>query len=164
MSKSFKDGCGFSFSTATMQLPLMVRDGGCNSAGERIRTPEDILRVCEDLRDVAQECFQVLLLNEKNRVIDRTLITLGLANATLVHPREVFRTAVVRSASALVLVHNHPSGDTGPSVEDIRITKQLIDAGKILDIGVLDHCIIGRDSGTGAAAVLSMRESGLCQF
>lgn len=163
MSKGNKGG-GFSFSTAMIQLPLMVREGGGAGAAVKIRTPEDVRLVCADLRDVAQECFQVLLLDAKNCIVDRVLVSLGLVDASLVHPREVFRAAVQGSAAAVVLVHNHPSGDPTPSAEDVRITRQLVAAGEILDIKVLDHCIIGRDSSSGAAAVLSMREEGLCNF
>jgi len=91
------------------------------------------------------------------------MVTPGLADASLVHPREVFRTAIENTASAMVLVHNHPSGDSTPSAEDIRITRQLIEAGKIIDIKVIDHVVIGRST-NGSPAFLSMRESGLCAF
>ena len=147
------------YNAALIQLPL-VRE----SNGERVRTPDDMWRICSDIADLAQEAFQVLSLNTKNHLINRHLISLGLADASLVHPREVFRAAIGQDgAAAVVLAHNHPSGDPTPSVEDIRITRQLIEAGRILDISVLDHVVIGRVRNASPAFV-SMRESGLCQF
>lgn len=144
--------------TALIQLPL-IRE----SRKERIRTPEDVARLCSDLRDLAQETFHVLMLNAKNNLINRVMASFGILDASLVHPREVFRQAVTENAAAVVLVHNHPSGDPTPSAEDLRITKQLIEAGCILGIAVTDHVIIGRES-DGSQGFLSMREQGLCNF
>ena len=145
--------------SVVLQLPL-VKEAPANVA---IRTPADMARICADLRDLAQESFQVVLLNAKNRVLNRVLVTLGIADASLVHPREVFRMAIIENSAAIVLVHNHPSGDPTPSAEDLRITKQLVEAGKILDIKVLDHVIIGRPS-DGSTGHMSLRESGYCAF
>lgn len=144
--------------TALIQLPL-IRE----SRKEQIRSPEDVARVCADIRDLAQETFHVLMLNAKNNLMNRVMATVGIADASLVHPREVFRQAVTESAAAVVLVHNHPSGDPTPSAEDVRITRQVVEAGKILGIEVTDHVIIGRESET-TRGFLSMREQGLCQF
>jgi DNA repair protein RadC len=91
------------------------------------------------------------------------MVSLGIADASLVHPREVFKPAIVDNGAAVVLLHNHPSGDPTPSAEDIRITKQLIEAGRIMDIKVLDHVIMGQES-EGQPGFLSMREQGLCDF
>lgn len=146
------------YMTAMIQLPL-VKEG----RKERIRSPEDVARVCDDLKDLAQEAFHVLALNAKNCLINRYLVSIGIADASLVHPREVFRQAILENAAALVLTHNHPSGDPTPSAEDIRITRQLIEVGKMVDIRVQDHVIVGRASETGKG-FLSMRESGLCSF
>ena len=147
------------YSSALVQLPL-VRE----SPRHCVRTPEDVYRVCNDLANLAQEAFHVMSLDSKNGLINRHLISLGLADASLVHPREVFRAAIGEdSASALLLAHNHPSGDPTPSAEDIRITRQLIESGRILDIKVLDHVIIGREH-NGSPGFMSMRESGLCAF
>jgi DNA repair protein RadC len=147
------------YSSALVQLPL-VRD----SPRQRVRTPEDVYRVCGDLANLAQESFHVLTLDSRNGLINRHLISLGLADASLVHPREVFRAAIGEDgASALLLAHNHPSGDPTPSAEDIRITRQLIDSGRILDIKVLDHVVISRGR-NGGPAFVSLRESGLCAF
>ncbi len=113
---------------------------------------------------MAQECFIVADLNTRNRLIDKRLVSLGIADASLIHPREVYRGAIVNNASAVILVHNHPSGDTQPSAEDLRITRQLVEAGKIININVLDHVIIGRPQRDGDPGFLSMRESGLIDF
>jgi DNA repair protein RadC len=146
------------YSTALVQLPL-VRE----TQGQRVRTPEDAYRLCLDISGLAQECFQVILLNAKNAVMNRVMVSLGLADSALVHPREVFRSAIHEGATAVVLVHNHPSGETTPSAEDLRITRQLVEAGRIVDIKVMDHIIIGREL-QGQAGWLSLRESGLCVF
>jgi DNA repair protein RadC len=124
------------------------------------RTPEEAYRLLQDTAALAQEAFTVITLNTKHRVMDRHLVTLGIADASLVHPREVFRPAIVSGASAVVVAHNHPSGDPTPSAEDLRITRQLVAAGHILDIEVLDHVIIGR----GERPFFSLRESGLVNF
>lgn len=146
------------YSMALIQLPL-VRE----TRGELVRTPEDVWRVCADIGGLAQESFHVLVLDVKNRLLSRHMASLGLVDASLVHPREVFRPAIQNGGSAVVLAHNHPSGDPTPSAEDVRITRQLIGAGSILSIGVVDHIIIGRESETQKGFV-SMRESGLCEF
>jgi DNA repair protein RadC len=93
-----------------------------------------------------QERFVVLLLNAKHRYEGHVLVSLGTLDSTVVHPRDVFRPAVLQSSAAVVLAHNHPSGDPTPSAEDLAVTKRLISAGEILGIDVLDHLIIGDDS------------------
>ncbi len=90
------------------------------------------------------EKFWVLCLNRKNRLIKRVETTSGTANSSLVHPREVFREAIYYSASAIICVHNHPSGDPSPSSADIRITRQLKEASKVLSIDLLDHIVVGQ--------------------
>lgn len=127
------------------------------------RTPEDIVNFCSDMRDSAQEMFVVVCLNTRNRIIDRVMVSLGIQDSSLIHPREVFRPAILKSAAAVVLVHNHPSGDPTPSAEDIRITRQLVEVGKIIDIRVMDHVIIGRPEGMNKG-YLSIRESGVVAF
>lgn len=89
------------------------------------------------------ECFVALLLNTRRRVKGHALVSTGTADTILVHPREVFRTAVIASASALVLMHNHPSGESTPSEADIKVTRDLIRAGQLMKIEVLDHVILG---------------------
>jgi DNA repair protein RadC len=147
-----------------VDLPLVresMRD--LNGGPVRARTPQDIVALCDDIRHSAQEAFIVVDLNAKNNVIDKRLVSLGLLDASLVHPREVFRGAIVNNAAAVVVCHNHPSGDPTPSAEDIRITRQLVDAGKVLSIRVLDHVVIGRPD-NGTPGFLSLREAGLVAF
>ena len=150
-----------------VDMPL-VRESmqDANGSPVRARSPEDIAALCEDIRLSAQEAFIVIDLNAKNNVIDKRLVTLGLLDASLVHPREVFRGAITSGAAAVVVAHNHPSGDPTPSAEDIRITRQLVEAGRVLDIRVLDHVVIGRPNaaGNGTPGFLSMRECGLVDF
>jgi DNA repair protein RadC len=120
-----------------------------------IRSPKDVSTlVMEDLRYLQQEHFVVLFLNTKNRVIARETLSVGSLNAAIVHPREVFRAAVRRSAASVICVHNHPSGDPTPSPEDLQLTNRLTEAGHIIGIEVLDHVIIGDRS------FLSLKERG----
>jgi DNA repair protein RadC len=149
---------------ALVQLPLV-----CDGVHERVRSPADAHRACADLAGLAQESFHVLSIDAKNGLINRHMVSLGLADSALIHPREVFRAAIMDDAKAVVLVHNHPSGDPTPSAEDVRLTRQLVEAGKIVGIGVMDHVIIGRPveptgDNPGRRGWLSMRESGLCSF
>jgi DNA repair protein RadC len=109
-----------------------------------------------------QECMAVLLLNTKNHMIASEIVTTGLLDRSLVHPREVFRPAILRNAATLVLVHNHPSGDPTPSATDIRATRQLVKAGKIIGIKVLDHIIIA--AGPDGMKHQSLRESEVVSF
>jgi len=125
-----------------------------------LRDPYSAHAVCADMAQLAQEAFAVLSLNTKNKLITRHLVTLGLVNSAPVHPREVFRPAISDGAEAVILAHNHPSGDPTPSAEDLRVTRQLIEAGKVIGIRVLDHVIIGR----GDTPHCSLREKGLVTF
>ncbi|MFO7871362.1 MAG: DNA repair protein RadC [Kiritimatiellia bacterium] len=131
-----------------------------------VRTPEDAAKLLRaEARGLQHEVFWVLLLDNKNYLHRKPLdITRGLLDASLVHPREVFREAVQGPTAAVVLVHNHPSGDPRPSQEDLRITRQLVQAGKIVDIKVLDHVILGDGSSGGRKAFFSMREEGAADF
>nr|WP_275695628.1 DNA repair protein RadC [Fredinandcohnia sp. SECRCQ15] len=109
-----------------------------------IRSPEDGARyVMEDMRFLSQEHFVCLYLNTKNQVIHRQTIFIGSLNASIVHPREVYKEAFRRSAASIIAIHNHPSGDPAPSREDIEVTKRLVECGKIIGIELLDHLIIG---------------------
>ena len=131
--------------------------------GIKCTAPADVATELADLRTVAQECFVIITLDSKNRIIDKHLVTLGILNASLAHPREVFRAAIMDAAATIILAHNHPSGDPTPSAEDIRITRQLVEVGKHVDIHVLDHIILGR-SKDNSADYISLRESGMVQF
>ncbi len=114
--------------------------------GERvvIHGPRDAASlVMARLRYLQKEHFIVLLLSTKNHVLAQSTISIGSLNASIVHPREVFREAINYSAAGVILIHNHPSGDPSPSQEDVSLTKKLVEAGKMLDIAVLDHVVIG---------------------
>lgn len=109
-----------------------------------IRSPEDGADyIMEEMRSLSQEHFVVIFLNTKNEIIHRQTIFIGSLNASIVHPREVFREAVKRSAASIICAHNHPSGDPTPSQEDIHVTRRLVESGKMIGIELLDHLIIG---------------------
>lgn len=99
----------------------------------------------EDNFEMEKEHFVIAMLNTKNKIIGVNLVSIGTLNQALVHPREVFRPAVMAAANAIILCHNHPSGNTDPSREDMLITDRLLEAGKYLGIEVLDHIILGED-------------------
>jgi DNA repair protein RadC len=99
--------------------------------------------VAVELRGLERERFLVLLLDGKHRLKRREVVSEGTLTTSLVHPREVFRPAVRESAAAVVVVHNHPSGDPEPSLEDVEVTRRLIEAGRLLGIPLLDHVVVG---------------------
>jgi DNA repair protein RadC len=124
-------------------------------------TPEsvaDLLR--EENRVYEVEHFQIVLLNTRRKLIRIEQISQGTLDTLLVHPREVFKSAILANASSLVLVHNHPSGDPTPSESDIKVTRDLIRAGQLLKIEVLDHIILGRRSAERPRDYVSLRELG----
>jgi DNA repair protein RadC len=98
------------------------------------------------MRDLRKEVFKVLLLNRANRFIREVSISEGTLEASIVHPRDVFREALLEPAAGIILIHNHPSGNPTPSEEDLRITKQLVEAGRLLGIKVYDHIILAGES------------------
>lgn len=109
-----------------------------------IRSPQDAAgMVMEEMRHLDREHFVALLLNTKNQVLAREVVAVGTLSSSTVHPRELFKLAIRRSAAAVILLHNHPSGDPWPSQEDIQVTQRLIEAGRIIGIEVLDHIVIG---------------------
>ena len=111
---------------------------------ERIKGPADVHRLCfPRLRDLAVEEFHVLALGSQSQILADLLITRGILNSSLVHPREVFRAAIAEAAAGIIVVHNHPSGDPTPSADDRAVTRQLVDAGRLLDLPVYDHVIVG---------------------
>jgi DNA repair protein RadC len=122
-----------------------------------IRGPADVFRrIGPRLRDAGQEEFHALLLNTRHRVVREVLVTRGILDASLIHPREVFRLAVGEGAAGVILVHNHPSGDPTPSEEDRVITRQLSKAGRALGIPVLDHVVVGRGRYVSLATELEL--------
>ncbi|MDR5000433.1 RadC family protein [Brevibacillus parabrevis] len=109
-----------------------------------IRTPKDVFDFLEpELRYQTKEHFTCLFLKTKNRIICKETVSIGSLNAAVVHPRKVFRAAIKRCSASLICAHNHPSGDSTPSTEDLILTKRLREAGEIIGIEVLDHVIIG---------------------
>jgi len=122
-------------------------------------TVVNYMRETNRLRQV--ECFQVLLLNTRKKLIRVEEISDGTLDTVLVHPREVFKSAIAANAHAIVLAHNHPSGDPTPSAADIKVTRDLIRAGQLLKIEVIDHIIIGRATSERAKDYASLRELGL---
>ena len=110
-----------------------------------VRDAEDVYEYLKELRKLKKEQFRGLYLNSRNKLIYDEIISLGTLNSNLVHPREVFQPAVEFSAAAIIVAHNHPSGDPEPSDDDLEITKRLVEAGKIMGLEILDHLIIGRN-------------------
>ena len=96
-------------------------------------------------RDLKKEVFKVILLNRANRLIREVPVSEGTLDASIVHPRDVFKEAILEPAAGVILIHNHPSGNPAPSEEDLRITKQLVEAGRLLGIKVYDHIILAGD-------------------
>ncbi|WP_396954743.1 DNA repair protein RadC [Neobacillus sp. YIM B06451] len=120
-----------------------------------IRSPEDGANyVMNEMRFLSQEHFVCLYLNTKNQVLHKQTIFIGSLNASIVHPREVYKEAFRRSAASIICLHNHPSGDPTPSREDIEVTKRLSECGKIIGIDLLDHLIIGENK------FVSLKEKG----
>jgi len=120
--------------------------------GAPMMTAQDVYAMyAPRIEDLTYEEFHVGILDAKHRLDGDILVTRGILNSALVHPREVFRTVIAENACAVVLVHNHPSGDPTPSPQDVEITAQLVSAGKVLGIAVLDHVIVGRGRFTSFA-------------
>ena len=116
----------------------------------KIKNAEDVYNYFKDrLANKNKEHFIALFLDTKNRIIGEEVVSVGTLNSSIIHPREVFSSAIKASASSVVIVHNHPSGECVPSEEDKEVTKMLCDAGEILGIKVLDHVIIGKDGFVG---------------
>ena len=113
---------------------------------KKITCAEDVFKLFHTrLRDKKQEHFYVLMLDTKNNIIGEQLISKGILDASIIHPREVFKPAIKNSASKIILVHNHPSGDPKPSEEDMEITEKIMKTGEELGIKVLDSVIVGRE-------------------
>jgi DNA repair protein RadC len=122
----------------------------------QIKSPADAATLLMvEMSHLDQEHLRAVLLDTKNRVLEVTTVYIGSVNSASIRIGEVFKTAVRRNAAALILAHNHPSGDPTPSPEDILVTRQIVEAGKLLDCEVLDHLVIGR------GRYVSMRERGL---
>jgi DNA repair protein RadC len=157
---SFKelDGIGDAKATilaAAFELAVRIKIENLN-INDRVTSPDKIGNYfIQRLASESVEKFYAVYLSTANKIIKEKLITSGILNASLIHPREVFKTAISISANSIILVHNHPSGNNTPSKEDVRITNQLVEAGKLMDIRILDHLIIAGNT------FYSFREQGL---
>jgi len=121
----------------------------------RLCTPEAVYEHLRSMSRLNKEAFRGLYLDVKGRLVHDEIVSLGTLTMNLVHPREVFRPAIEHSAARIILVHNHPSGDPAPSADDLKVTRQLVEVGRLVDIEVLDHVIIGREG------FVSLRRKGL---
>lgn len=152
------DGIGPASAARLLACMEMTRRAAVWRAGERpvVSTPEDVVALCgPQLRGLDREHFWALVLNTKNRLMRTFEVSVGSLNASIVHPRELFKDAVRLSAASLVVVHNHPSGDPTPSGADVQLTRRLVKAGDVLGIELLDHVVIG------AGEHASLRELGM---
>ena len=120
----------------------IVREAAPGWVSIMCSSPETVFELFRDLARETKEYFVSLHLDTKNRILCYEVVSIGSLNASIVHPREVFKSALLSSAAALIFLHNHPSGDTRPSGEDIKITQRLKEAGELLGIRVLDHLIV----------------------
>ena len=153
------DGVGPATAARLLACVEMSRRATVSRADTRptISTPEDVVSVLGAwLRGADREHFVTLALNTKNRLLKVIEVSIGSLNASIVHPRELFKGAVRLSAASVVIAHNHPSGDPTPSAADIQLTRRIVRAGDVLGIEVLDHVVIG-ESGDHA----SLRDLGL---
>lgn len=133
----------------------LVRESCVTVSPDAITSPGAAGRIFQEyLAGADRENFVILLLNTKNKPIGINTVSIGTLNSSLIHPREVFKPAILANAAGIILGHNHPSGDTTPSREDVETTKRLVEAGELLGIQVLDHVIVS-DEGT-----LSLKERG----
>jgi DNA repair protein RadC len=130
------------------RIVLVKEKVGRYELPRKINSPEqayNAIKTITNVQEEAQEVFGVLILNTKHKIVAVHEVSRGTLNSSIVHPREVFKPAVLHNAAAIICFHNHPSGDTEPSKDDIELTKRLIEAGKIMGIEILDHIIVGDD-------------------
>ena len=133
----------------------LVREGCSHTGVKHIHAPEDVHNIiAAEYADAVVETAMMLALDTKNKVIGIFEISRGSLNASIIHPRDVFQRAILVNAASVILVHNHPSGDPTPSPEDVALTKKLVEAGRIMDITVLDHVVVGEGS------YVSLKEQG----
>jgi DNA repair protein RadC len=146
-----------------MEIVRRSQTRGPEAEEQVLNRPELILaHFTPQLAGLAVEKFWVLCLNRKNRLLKQVEITSGTATSSLAHPREVFRAAIRHGATAVVCVHNHPSGDPAPSAADVQVTRQLREAAKAVDIDLLDHVIVGRPAADPLGrGFYSFREAGV---
>jgi len=124
----------------------LIREASVLYQNRTINSPQDAVELVQPfLQDKDRECFLIVCVDTKNQPTAINIVSVGTLNSSLVHPREVFKIAILANANGIIISHNHPSGDPSPSHEDKEVTHRLIEAGKVLGIEILDHIIIGRD-------------------
>jgi len=111
----------------------------------KIERSQTAYKEMRDIKNWDKEVFVAFYLDNQSKIISREIVSIGILNALLIHPREVFKTAIIRNAASVIVAHNHPSGNTLPSDEDIKVTKKLQEAGDILGIKLLDHLIVSKE-------------------
>lgn len=159
-----KLGCTKSQSTKIMSLVAIAKKWNNLELqkNQTVSSPEDVMGVMKDYyKGKEQEEFWVIHLNTKNHMIDKKLVTKGLVDRSLVHPREVFRTAIKEGCNRIILVHNHPSGDPTPSEHDLISTRMLVEASRVIGIEILDHIVVGFQTVNSMREYVSFRELGL---
>ena len=139
-------------------VELKVRQVWNEVVSEPVEKPGDVTAYLDslDIRLADREIFVVLHLDVRNRIVAHEITSIGSQTASLVHPREVFKSAILKGACSIILAHNHPSGDPSPSKDDVDLTHRLVEAGRLIGIDVLDHIIIAPPCRN-----LSMKESGM---
>lgn len=113
------------------------------ATGKKVQTSQDIYNYMIAESKIDRECCWVIHLNTKNHIIEKELVSMGTVNASLIHPREIFRKALIAGSTSIMIVHNHPSGVVDPSSEDVEISLRLMEASKIINVPILDFIIIG---------------------
>jgi len=137
---------------AALQLARRLQSEIAVSPDKIIRSSDEVAQIYgPKMRDLKKEIFMVLLLASNNKLIKDTVVSEGILNASVITPREVFREAVLAMAGAVILIHNHPSGNLEPSSEDIQLTKKMVEVGKAMQVPVLDHIIIAGNGYTSLA-------------
>ena len=111
----------------------------------KIERSQTAYKEMRDIKNWEKEVFVAFYLDNQSQIISREIVSIGILNALLIHPREVFKTAIIRNAASVIVAHNHPSGNTLPSDEDIKVTKRLQEAGDIIGIKLLDHLIVSKE-------------------
>ena len=135
----------------------LVREGSILYQTRRISSPKDAVGIGQQfLEDADREQVIVCCLDTKNQPLSISVVSMGILNSSLIHPREIFKTAILTNAASIMLFHNHPSGDPEPSNEDLSITKRIKEAGELMGIELLDHIIIGSED-----RYYSLKEQGL---
>jgi DNA repair protein RadC len=152
------------FQAKAIRLVSSLRMGAVTLREERqsitIDSPEIVAELCSEMRFLDRELLRVVLLNAKQHLIKVVTVSQGTVNESLAHPREIFKPVITHSAYSFVMVHNHPSGDATPSEADIRLTRRINEASRILDLKLMDHVIIGTPA-PGRTPYFSFKEGGV---